>query len=169
MARLADFGFGGERCDPLAIQDSFLIPLLHPAYIAGLIDGEGSFVIYPRVSVSTGHPSYRGEISIGMTNRDPLDALVEGVGGHISFHERQNPGWKPVYAWKLGDPQRILSLLGAISPYLYVKRGQARTMMLFCKARLSKPRTAKVTDEMTDFFEHLCSELTILNRKGTDA
>jgi hypothetical protein len=164
VRKTAEPGFGGFY-DPFERWEKGQIRNVHDAYIAGLLDGEGCFSIYTRGNFSP--TSYRGEITCGMTNPEPLAALMR-FGGHISHQSRQREGWARRYTWKLADPEAMVRLLGHIEPYVIVKRPQAGVLLKFCHLRLSKARTAKVTPEMLNAMESLRLQIRDLNEKGVD-
>lgn len=85
--------------------------MLTPAYLAGIIDGEGS--IYSR--------NRNPHISVANTSRPLIDALAE-LGGHSHERDRKR---------SIGNKLRIISgekaaiLLRACLPFLIIKREKA--------------------------------------------
>lgn len=166
VLKTAHPGFGGEMYDPLKLYEDSTPLAPNGAYFAGLLDGEGCFGIYTRSD--NYHAGYRGEIAVGMTNPEPLEALRRRYGGLISHMSRQREGWARRYSWKITDPTAIIHVLKDVGPHLIVKRVQARILFEFCTLRLSKPRTAKVSDDMNDAFKQLRQQISDLNTKGKD-
>ena len=80
---------------------------LHPAYIAGFIDGEGHIHNTP--------PHY---VRIAQRDRAPLDAILESFpGGRLFFQSNRTAGCH--YLHYNGD--LALPLLLAVLPFLIVK------------------------------------------------
>lgn len=89
------------------------------AYLAGLLDGEGSIGIDNHGGIRT--PSVR--ITLTNTNIDMLAELKTLWGGCLSARRKRNLYWKPVsdliWASKTTD-----FVLKAVLPYLRIKRKQ---------------------------------------------
>lgn len=111
------------------------------AYIAGLLDGEGSIVIgmtkvtspRPRPLV---WPSHWLQVGIVNTNKDLIDWLHRTIGGHISdnSHAPSRKRQRPCWAWRIISNQ-AQEFLEAILPYMRVKRRQAELAIEFQKKR----------------------------------
>ncbi len=92
-------------------------------YVAGIIDGEGSILGPPRITVSV------------TTTTEPLAlALREMVGGTVSgpylyaSHKRFGDRLcrlKPQYHWNFSSQYQVYLLLKRLRPYLVVKRSEA--------------------------------------------
>lgn len=109
----------GKACSELTKEQA--------AYIAGIMDGEGSVMIASRGD----HRSYSTLISVTNTSRPLLDWLLEktAIGGvhdqHVATDKR-----KATWFWRCwGDG--AVTLLKQISPYLVVKRRQADLAIAF--------------------------------------
>ena len=94
----------------------------NPAYVAGLIDGEGCI----HLDVTRGM-YYRARVSVGMT--EPalglLKELQQEWGGTLYQQRKQTQRWAAAWTWHLtGDPAGVL--LRAIQPHLRLKAEQAR-------------------------------------------
>lgn len=99
------------------------------AYIAGVMDSEGSFVL-------TLDKRYRGNVSylmsIANTDMNMLMFIKHHFGGHIAKEtERAN---KPCYKW-YPHAKRALEFLDRITPYLIVKKEQALLMRQYLQTR----------------------------------
>jgi len=88
------------------------------AYIAGIIDGEGS--------IYSGHRKGRYQIwlSIQMTDRVALEFVQSLFGGKILLM-RQKGNRRDIYRWRLTGYQ-IHPILTSLSPYLLTKLPQAK-------------------------------------------
>ncbi len=91
------------------------------AYIAGIMDGEGSIV--SRWVMSRGRPTVQSRVIVGTTSRALASYLLETVGaGWIRERLRPSkPTWKPIYWWETSSWGGAL-LLKQLLPYLKVKR-----------------------------------------------
>jgi hypothetical protein len=88
-------------------------------YFAGLFDGEGT------LRISFNGQQYQLLASLGMTDRRPVQALMERFGGWIEVRSNAGTGWKPVYIWRASS-KGATALLDAVENSLLVKGEQAR-------------------------------------------
>ena len=115
------------------------------AYIAGLIDGEGTIGIYKRSDKNKDYNSkgrglslYKLSISIGQKNGAMIDWLYGNFGGTIFKKEQVTtvPGNKKhydhqMYEWKLNKIDELEYLLKRIIPFLIEKKSQAQIALEF--------------------------------------
>ena len=99
----------------------------HIAWVAGLLEGEGSFFansngLSPRISCE-------------MTDEDTIEKLREYCGGTVIKPAIRN-GWKQSWVWRLGGEEAYL-LMMLILPYM------------------SKRRTEKIETLMANYNEYL--------------
>lgn len=100
------------------------------AYAAGLIDGEGSFVIgVKRPSSPEESPSHYPGLHLGMTEPAPVEWLAETFGGSLHWSRRPAPR-RPVLQWQIRTHQ-ALAVAEATLPYLRVKGVQAYLVVCF--------------------------------------
>ena len=106
------------------------------AYLAGLIDGEGS--IYVGAFGPERKRSCYPAVAIGMTDK----AIIEWVAGHFAVKvsyvcKRKNPKWLDQYFVRLSG-KRAQILCRVLLPYLKVKRRQAELVLTFpCDMRIA--------------------------------
>jgi len=96
------------------------------AYVAGLLDGEGSICIGSGRSRSDRvAPSYWLQVGITNTDRSLIDWLLATFGGHISdnSHAPSRKNQRPCWAWRIMGLQAV-PFLEAIQPYVRVKAPQ---------------------------------------------
>lgn len=95
------------------------------AYLAGLLDGEGSITMLrpgPR-------RARRPQVAIGMTTPAPVEAAKAALGGFVRVQPRQRPN-QDMHYWQIsGGP--ALDALHALHPYLVIARRVALAEMLF--------------------------------------
>jgi hypothetical protein len=113
------------------------------AYLAGLIDGEGTIALSHR---------HRGEerqlvVSISNTERELLDYVLETVGaGRITAKRTYDTNHSPSFTYSI-DNRQALELLQQIAPFLRGYKRQRAALVLEDYVRLT-PRNGRYTSEM---------------------
>ncbi len=107
------------------------------AYLAGLIDGEGSIYIgksKPNNLAGTKNPTYRLSLDITSTYYPIIKYLVDLYGGWV--HYREGKGRKNSWAsqWQ---GQRVCEILEFVFPYLIIKREEALVAINYQKGRVN--------------------------------
>lgn len=115
------------------------------AYVAAMMDGEGSFTISKsRGSSSIGNPYwiFDCKVMVSNTSRILMEWLTDRFGGrtavsvkHISKKARDNGqvSIKPCYRWTVEGYKKQEQFLLAILPYLVIKREQALVALEFVR------------------------------------
>lgn len=109
------------------------------AYVAGIIDGEGSISITGKRTISEkGTPYWVFDVEVGAYNTAPplLVWLKQHFGGEYAPRKPQTGQRKPCYRWRLIDNGTRQQFLTAVLPYLVIKGEQARIVLKY----LSLPR-----------------------------
>ena len=98
------------------------------AYMAGLIDGEGSIGIDNHGGVRV--PSVR--VTVTNTDIDTLEDLKSLWGGCVSTRRQRHEGWKAAsdLIWAGG---RAAEVLRTVQPYLRIKTEQCRVALSFAE------------------------------------
>ena len=105
------------------------------AYLAGLIDGEGS-VFVQRVKTRGSKASrcgyhYRSGLSITMTDRKTIKWLVKTTGcGRVLSRRPYKKNHRPSFRWCIWSRQAA-SLLLILLPYLKLKKPHAENLIRF--------------------------------------
>lgn len=99
------------------------VPAWAKAYIAGIIDGEGS------ICLTKNQSSTKFAVSVNMCDREAIDFIAKYYGGNIYFCDRKNEGnrrdsWK----WERSHNSAAQFLID-ILPYLVVKRRRAEVVL----------------------------------------
>ena len=134
------------------------------AYIAGLIDGEGTITIKKRLpsqqTAKAVNTSYSGEIQVEMTHEPTIRRLKEIFGkGNIRTRDR---GHKPLWTWKVSDAA-AREVAWELLPYLRIKQRQAELVI----ALPVWPRgRGAVPEELVTLKEHMKQEINALNKVG---
>lgn len=109
------------------------------AYIAGIIDGEGTITLY-QVGAN-GRFQYNCVVSVANTDTRLLDFCLAKTG--IGFvREASGNATRPAhhsaqYIWYVSKRADIIGLLDAIDPYLLGKREESNAMREFCRRRIA--------------------------------
>ena len=93
------------------------------AYLAGILDGEGTIQVAMHREKKRGRPTYfRAEVYVTNTNMRLLEWIRQRFGGTIGRARRKDgKNWKPVY--RLHFPSGSIELLlQLVLPYLVVKQ-----------------------------------------------
>ncbi len=108
------------------------------AYLAGLIDGEGSFVIQkteaqkiPK-SCNSKSTKYLGYFCIGMVDKAPLD-LIRDTIGYGKVYEERVPNRRSIWRIRFAGRLKLMPFIKELIPYLIVKKKQAELMLDFCE------------------------------------
>jgi len=110
------------------------------AYLAGIIDGEGSICITRKKQCSSHkYTTYQPYIEITNLNKDLIDYISSKIPYAFKFtrpRTRINSRWRDAYTVQVTGLTHIIELLEQIKPYLIVKRQHAEVMIEYCKSRL---------------------------------
>jgi hypothetical protein len=131
------------------------------AYLAGIIDGEGSVYIQRRMDNGTW--CYWPRFQITNTNRSLMDWIHKTFGGLIYDKPRKhhNPLWKMQIEWftKISLMDQLLPLL---HPFLINKKQHVEVMIEFRKTFIKKANK-KLSPEVQAFREECMSKIRHLN------
>lgn len=101
------------------------------AYLAGIIDGEGTVVHGAGVTRMTA-------LRVAMTDKVVIDWLQSTFGGTI-YTKPKSPRGKAYYEWTLQGQDRLLDLIPQIIPYALCKRPQLERMIDLLTHLRTKP------------------------------
>lgn len=136
-------------------------------YLAGLFDGEGSFVI--STTLYRGVATYNASARIAMTHRDVMVWIGEKLDRPIRVHSigrNGSPKAKTCYRIVLQNASAIISFIEQVHPFLIVKRDAAATLLEFCKSRILKAKKYGKAKAYTVEEINLHARLRQLNRVG---
>jgi hypothetical protein len=97
---------------------------IHPAYLAGLIDGDGTVTIEVTLQRKDNRFSFYPVLKLGLAKSEGwlLEKLVESFGGRIWVKNHY-------VEWALTNKKEIARILKSILPYLQLKRGRAELVL----------------------------------------
>lgn len=99
------------------------------AYIAGIIDGEGTISLdlsFPK----RGGYQFHARLCVTNSSQLLLDYLTEKLGGAI-YRKKGEWETKPCYRWHICSKDEVSSLLKIVLPFLVVKKRHAEIVVDF--------------------------------------
>lgn len=113
---------------------------LDSAYLAGLMDGEGTVSIkgYKSGQVAP-------YLTVQMTDETAIAWLFERLGGSVAT--RQSGTRRRVYVWHTERAAHVLEILLKIQPYAVTKREHVAISTEACRLRLTRPRRERPTEK----------------------
>lgn len=113
------------------------------AWVAGLLEGEGCFLLVPKRTKSGGS-YFSARVSCNMTDLDVLQRLQSLIGGRICGPYNDNPSrHKDHYRWNLHRRGEIEVLLRALLPLMGTRRSEKiKTILDFALAHPAKNKNA---------------------------
>lgn len=108
------------------------------AYIAGVIDGEGT------VSVRLNNGYMAAYVSVSNTSQELIEYLSQSFAGSTGTYNSSNEPkyYSQIYRWGINKVQDIQSFLRLVQPYLVVKRLHAELTLKFIQASLDQDELA---------------------------
>ena len=135
------------------------------AYLAGIIDGEGSFVLHRH---KDGY-RFASQLQVGNTDVRMLEWIAARFGGNVRLERRSNLKHKPIYRW-VSDASMLDALITATLPYLICKRDQADLMLAYRRTLPPIIRTKRSTNDVPEHVKtdriRIHKSLAVLNRRG---
>ncbi len=94
------------------------------AYLAGIIDGEGTICATRTISAVRSH---KWRVSVANTSRVLIEWL-RSIGGTVVERKPHGPikTNKPVFEWQVQDEEGVIAICEAVIPYLRTKDDAAR-------------------------------------------
>lgn len=136
------------------------------AWLAGLIDGEGSIMLVRRKS---GH--WRPVVSIANTDLRLMEALQERIGGGRVYMHRLQPQHnhkRTSYTWRMTSAEMRIWLPRAM-PWLVCKREQAELLLEALEIKAGqRPVVGRQSVRGTERMDGLALAIKTLNRKGRE-
>jgi len=127
------------------------------AYLAGLIDGEGSIFV-----ARSGDKLHCLIVAVANTNKLILEYCQNVFQvGHINKNKRRNPQHKDAWVWKTtGNGAK--KVLRYVYPFLRIKEPQAKLALMYPVHKTTKAFTEEEKQKQLIVYE----ALKILNKRG---
>jgi len=100
------------------------------AYVAGILDGDGSF------SIMKAHGKYYPCLQLSNAFKGMSELLHENFGGSLRIKKAQKTHHKVLYVWSVRGLTGCLAAIERFGKYLVLKKRQAELMTNFIKDRL---------------------------------
>lgn len=135
------------------------------AYLAGLIDGEGTVSIVRLRGRKVGFQHYIACVELSNTNWSMIQWVMERLGGSVVVDARKKViGQKQIY--RLGLRNRLAEkVLREVFPYLVLKSAQAE-LVLELRERINSLNRKRLSEAERSYRAHLFDECAKLNRRG---
>ena len=134
------------------------------AYLAGIIDGEGSVSIHLGLAKKK-YPVYIAQVVVVNSDVGLLDWIYSRFGGMIHKKPTPKSGWatkRQCYTWTLTGYalDRVLSL---VSPYMIVKKQQVDIVIAFRKTFGPMHKGNKLPTDIAELRKSYCDTVKRLN------
>jgi hypothetical protein len=126
------------------------------AYMAGMMDAEGTFTITTCTHKSLGHQLYDPCIRMTSTCRPVVDWAVENFGGTIYGHKLTGTSKLERWDWSTDSYSHSSAFLSLVSPYLLIKRDEAKVLEEFYSLYRKQVPTQRA---------YLCEKLKALKKR----
>ena len=131
------------------------------AYIAGLIDGEGTVTLCRKHR----NENHQLAISISNTEIELLHYVLDAIGaGKITRKRTTKRHHTPSYTYALYNRQ-ALALLEQVSPFLRTYKHK-RAELILSKYQALTPRNGKYTSIMQDMRDHFVKSVFAIKHSG---
>jgi hypothetical protein len=144
------------------------------AWLAGIIDGEGSIGINRRKSTTEHGYAYAATVTIGNTDKNMIDNVASiyeemGIRACPTISKFRLPSWKQMNNIYVSRREEILKLLETIHPYLVTKKERAFLAIEWCKRRLDNERLQPNHNQIqfSEIDDQVWDEMKSLNRRGS--
>lgn len=104
------------------------------AYLAALIDGEGSILLKKHGKTKKMIPT----VKFVNTDKKLVDWTLRNFGGYPRKEVRTKHGWKTLYRWQTSSITGCFKILTAILPFLITKRENALEVLDLCATKLKE-------------------------------
>lgn len=134
------------------------------AYVAGLVDGEGTAMLNRMGTKPGWNTRYQAMITVVNTSLPVLEWLQAEFGGSLRPRKKQKEHHRQAWAWRLGD-QKLVEFCKGIQPYLRIKHRQVALLIEFLenKRRTNYGRGARLSDEEAAWRTEIHSKIIALN------
>ncbi len=142
------------------------------AWLAGLIDGEGTIGVHRTNAKSQKHPYLRPHFQIVNTDLRLLEkarsimTAITGRPHNLVVTNKGGNGWKVGYRIASNTQISVMLLLPLLIPYLVGKREQAELVLEFAKRRCARIGSVHHWYQFKEEDEAIYLRCSQLNRRG---
>lgn len=155
------------KCTPLPQRKEIMILDTEYAYIAGIMDGEGTIAL--QLVAKNHSKSYAKKVLVTNTDRRLLDWIrLKTRVGIVAPKTKPKEGknWKQCYELSVSACE-MKRFLEPLMPYLLIKKRQAEVMLEFITIEWTKTKfIQRKPMETAVYQEILYDELSALNKRG---
>ena len=134
-------------------------------YLAGIIDGEGSIIIWSNVGPNKTRGKYNLKVYVSSTDKILIDWIQENFGGHTYTNNApsRKQHWKTSYLWVIDRP-KTLEFLKEIHPFLIIKKERCEIAIKFRETFENRKRP--VPQDIIDMRIFYVKQMHDLNSRG---
>lgn len=143
--------------------------MIHAAYLAGIVDGEGTITIHRHQFYKRGTYQLRPRLIVSNTNLRLLNHLRDVHGGTIISNRAATARRSESFLWRIFSIDEIYRIVLAIRPFLLVKDRQADVMLAFLRSRKGAQRSASWYEPYTEVDWDCFRQIETLNRRAIRA
>jgi len=134
-------------------------------YLAGILDGEGSIVLWSNKSPNNIRGKYNLRIYISSTDKILIDWIHSNFGGHTYVNKApsRKKHWKQAYLWVIDRPN-MFRFLKEICPFLLIKKERCEIAIKFRET--FEKRERPVSKETLELRQLYVNQMTQLNLRG---
>lgn len=140
------------------------------SYIAGVLDGDGSFSLIKKQE-GNGSPMYYPLIQLANADRGLIDFIVSGLGGatYTRKPHTSKEGFKrqASHQWKLEKSIKCLPFLNEIAPFLIMKKERAEFLRDYIIQNPFKRGSNRITSDILMKRERSYQKMLNFNEKPT--
>lgn len=149
----------------------------HWAYIAGIMDADGCFMLSKHnrktpenrrwKTLEKRSPTYMPSIKIAMIEKEAIEFITEFMGFgdyNLDGARKDRINSKPIFHWYLRGKKSVIPFLDNVIPFLRVKRNRAEFLLDFChKMKLTTDGYHGIPEEELNFREQSYWKMRELN------
>jgi hypothetical protein len=113
------------------------VPIEVAAYLAGVLDSDGSIGVYRntyamRVRGDASQPIYQARIHVKQVESGAVGLFKETFGGHLFLEKPNALRGRPLWSWSVHSAA-CKAVLETALPHLRIKRAQAENALVVCR------------------------------------
>jgi hypothetical protein len=141
---------------------------LQYAYLAGLIDGEGTITVYKHQQHMRPTFQLKPRLIVSNTHQGVLNELVLRHGGYSRPHRKAQGQRSASFQWRVFAAEEIHPIIQGVMPYLLIKRHHADLITEFIESRRLARGRSKYEKGYTPREMDIYQEMSILNLRGAE-